>query len=578
MLSQLKQKLKAVLDQPKELRAYLEKFFYQKSPKESLLPNWRQILNQDWEEWQHVLKKAQGSPRVLLATSTGGHLPVTTLESLLGVALTLRGAEVHFLLCDETLPACQECMVSNFPDQNHFVQYGPSLKKCQDCYPPAFTLYKSLGFYVHNYSDFLTSEDKIAAAHLSSSLSMADIPSFKSDGIAIGEHALAGALRFFARGTLEGEHFAEPILRRYLQAAILTTHITQRLLQKYDFINTVFHHGIYVPQGLIGEVARHEQVNIVNWSVAYKKKCFLFSHDDTYHHTLMTESVSQWEQLPWNQEIENQLLDYLKSRWHGTNDWIWFHERPQFDLSAIAQELSVDFSKPCIGLLTNVLWDAQLHYPANAFPNMLEWVWQTIAYFSHRPELQLLIRVHPAEIRGTIPSRQLVVDEIMKKYPVLPPNIFIIPPDCNISTYAVMMQCNAVIIYGTKTGVELSSMGIPIIVAGEAWIRNKGITRDASSQAEYYAMLDELPLSALLDEATQNRARKYAYHFFFRRMIPITLLQENKQWPPYSIPALRLKAIMPGQDDGLDTICAGILNKSDFVFPAEKSVHNSSSS
>jgi hypothetical protein len=112
----------------------------------------------------------------------------------------------------------------------------------------------------------------------------------------------------------------------------------------------------------------------------------------------------------------------------------------------------VDFANPFIGMLTNVIWDAQLHYPANAFPHMLAWILQTIDYFVRRPELQLLIRVHPAEIRGTVPSRQLVVDEIKKAFPDLPENVFIIPPESQVSTYAAMMPCNAVIIYGTKTG------------------------------------------------------------------------------------------------------------------------------
>ena len=56
-----------------------------------------------------------------------------------------------------------------------------------------------------------------------------------------------------------------------------------------------------------------------------------------------------------------------------------------------------------------------------------------------------------------------------------------------MSTYALMSLCNAAIIYGTKMGVELTSVGLPVIVAGEAWIRNKGLTHDASSPEEYLA-------------------------------------------------------------------------------------------
>jgi len=52
--------------------------------------------------------------------------------------------------------------------------------------------------------------------------------------------------------------------------------------------------------------------------------------------------------------MEIEILDYLKSRWHGTQDWIWFHEKPEEKLAVIAAELGIDFSKPCVGLLTNV--------------------------------------------------------------------------------------------------------------------------------------------------------------------------------------------------------------------------------
>jgi hypothetical protein len=267
--------------------------------------------------------------------------------------------------------------------------------------------------------------------------------------------------------------------------------------------------------------------------------------------------------------MEQDILDYLKSRWQGTRDWIWFHNNPQEDLASIAAELGIDFSRPTIGMLTNVIWDAQLHYRANAFANMLEWVLQTISYFSRRPELQLLIRIHPAEVRGTIPSRQPLVPEIQAAFPTLPSNVFIIPPESRISTYAAIAQCNATIIYGTKTGVELTSMGIPVIVGGEAWIRNKGLTMDASSPEQYFSLLDQLPLSAPLSDKVRRRALKYAYHFFFRRMIPLNMMVPAKDWAPYRMHISTLAELVPKKEPGLDVICDGILHGTDFIYPAE---------
>jgi hypothetical protein len=531
-------------------------------------PDWNKIFSRDRKVWEEALGKSKGGPKILVATSIGSHLPGTTLESLLGVALTLRGAEVHFLLCDTYLPACLESRVTWYRDAESFIEDGPKRVLCRDCFSPADAMYGALGLPVYRYSELVTSEESQSADRISSGIPFEEIGPFQLDGAAVGEHALAGTLRFFARATLDEETHAEGVLRRYFKAALLATFASRNLLRKLCFEAVVFHHGIYVPQGLIGEVARREKVRVVNWNPAYRKKCFIFSHGDTYHHTLMSEPAETWESMTWTPQIEADLMKYLKSRWQGTEDWIWFHESPDADLSLVESEL--DFSKPCIGMLTNVMWDAQLHYPANAFPNMLEWVLKTIDYFSKRPELQLLIRVHPAETRGSIPSRQPLIDEVKKAFPVLPKNVLMIPPDDRLSTYAAMSKCDAVIIYGTKTGVELTSMGIPVIVAGEAWIRNKGLTLDATSADDYFNLLDRLPLGKRLDGKTIERARKYAYHFFFRRMIPLEFMQPAKGWPPYRLNLSGIKPLQNGGDPGLEVICRGILNGADFVYPSEE--------
>ena len=266
-----------------------------------------------------------------------------------------------------------------------------------------------------------------------------------------------------------------------------------------------------IPWGVMGEVCRQEGVRIANWNVAYRKRRFIFSHDDTYHHTLMSEPQAEWEPVELGPERERTLMDYLASRREGMFDWIVFHRfAARKEPHELAASLGLDMRKPVVGLLTNVSWDAQLHYPANAFPNMLEWIVRTCEYFATRPDLQLLIRVHPAELNGFPPSRQPVLAELTRRLPELPPNVTVVPSESRTSTYGLMSLCDAAIIYGTKMGVELTSVGLPVIVAGEAWVRNKGLTYDASTPEEYFAILDRLPFKERLCADRLHRARKYA--------------------------------------------------------------------
>jgi hypothetical protein len=523
-------------------------------------PDWSRLTPAESSRWEEARRAAQGGRRVLMATSIGSYAHAVTLESALAAALTFRGAEVHALLCDAALTACAECEASFYPDVQAFVASGPSKDLCRDCRWPAERVYEQLGLRVHRFSDWLTDADRDGARAVASGIALADIPAFTRDGVAVGEHAYAGALRFFATGSIEHEPQGEAVLRRYLESALLTTAVTRRLCREVGFESAVFTHGIYVPWGLIGESARREGVRVVTWNVAYRKRRFVFSHDDTYHHTLLTEPRDQWEHLELSPAQEQELMQYLASRREGLFDWIVFHRPRRDDPKELAKTLGLDPATPTIGLLTNVSWDAQLHYPANAFPNMLEWLVCTCEYFATRPDLQLLIRVHPAEISGFPPSRQPILAELARRIPALAPNIFVVGPENPMSTYALMSLCNAAIIYGTKMGVELTSVGQPVIVAGEAWIRNKGLTCDASSREEYLALLARLPFAGGLDADQLARARRYAYHFFFNRMIPLPFIEPKAGYPIYRLKLERLQQLLPGASQGLDTLCDGELS------------------
>lgn len=534
------------------------------------LPDWGALLTKERRAWSKAKENAKNGPDVLIATTVGGFAALSSLESLLAVALTLRGARVHTLLCDAALPTCLRVEYPTITDPQVIADYGIQGRLCDGCQQTGQYLFAPLGLHNHKLGDLIDGAVRQCAKSLAAEVPLEQIPDFQLDGVAVGEHAFAGALRYFASGNLEHEPLGEVVVRRYLEAAILTAKGLNKLASQHQFASSCFNHGIYCPQGVVGEVLRKVGTRVVNWNIAYRKKCFIFSHEDTYHHTLLDEPMDAWESMSWNDAIEAEITDYLRSRWQGSNDWIWFHEKPDEHFDRIAEELGLDRSKPIIGMLTNVMWDAQLHYRANAFPSMLSWVLDTIGYFTQRPDLQLVVRIHPAEVRGTLPSRQPLLQEIQKVWRELPPNIKVIPPESPVSTYAVMEHCDSVLIYGTKTGVELTSIGIPVIVAGEAWIRNKGVTLDASTREEYIGLLNSLPLGRRLDAETRMRALKYAYHFFYRRMIPLDFMEPTGAWPPYRPAIESLEQLMPGVDAGLDLICDGIMKGTPFVYPAER--------
>jgi hypothetical protein len=504
-------------------------------------------------------------PRVLIATSTGGFGPAVTIESLLALALQSRGADVDVLLCDAALPVCQMCARESPEAERDFAAVRRGLL-CGACFPPAKRMYEGLGLPVHRYSDHITAAEAEQARRVAARLPFETIDDYVQDGLAIGEHAVAGALRFYGRGDFCGEPGAEVVLRRYLEAALRTAAVATRLFETNAYDTAVFHHGIYVPQGLIGEVCRRQGVRVVNWDTAYRTRSFIFSHGQSHHRTLATEPTEVWRALALTPEQKRTLHAYLRARETGTDDWIRFHDGANDDLSGFSRARRLD-GRVRIGLLTSVTWDARIHYPSNAFSSMMDWIFATIEHFARRSELQLLIRVHPAELRGARPARQRVAEEVRRKWPVLPHNVTVVGPEDPVSTYALMESCDTALIYNTKMGVELAARGLPVIVAGEAWVRGKGFTTDVSSAVAYEGALAGLPAGRRMTAAQVDLAERYAYHVFFRRMIPLGMIGGGV---PVRHTLRSWEELTEGRDPGLDVICDGILDGREFIFPAER--------
>lgn len=536
------------------------------------LPAWNQVIARDPDRWTRAVKAAETGPRVLMATLVGGHPQLTVLESALNMGLTLRGAQVDTLVCDGALPACLRAKIAAMtPEMLTHYQLGAVF--CTGCMAKSRAVFEPTGLAIIRLGELLTDGDKERARTLSATVPVIDIDDFTLDGLPVGEHAKAGALRFYGIGDIDREPSGEGVLRRYFEACLLTAFAMQRLFARTRYDVVVTNHGIYAPHGIINAAARAQDIRTVAWNLAYRKQCAIFSHNNTYHHTLMNEPTEVWETMAWSPQHEAEIMAYLESRQLGGRDWIWFNRDADNDMERFARETGLDWSRPVIGMLTNVVWDAQLHYPANAFSGMLDWVIQTVAYFARRPDVQLLIRVHPGELAppgGSTVSRQPVAEEIRAAFPDRPANVFIIGPESTISTYAAMERCDSAIIYGTKTGVELTSRGIPVVVAGEAWIRNKGLTLDAKDPESYFRILDTLPLGTRMPADQVEKARKYAYHFFFRRMVPLPFLTPQPEaWPPFEVSVKALDDLEPGLHPGLDVLCDGIMTGAPFVYPAE---------
>ncbi|MCE7874984.1 hypothetical protein DYH09_32105 [bacterium CPR1] len=214
---------------------------------QSLMPRWDQLLEVDQSRWDCAIKSPR-TPRVLMAGATGGDIHTTPFESMLAAALTLRGAEVNFFLCDQSLPACSVLQGENIHFEE-FLRDGPRRRMCPSCWRGARDELKPLSLPIHRLSTLLEEGAQDEASALSREIALEEIRGFEQDSVAIGEHAFSGAVKFLAVGRLPDSRPAELILRRFFRGALLTAGAVRSVVRRFRPDVAVLNHGVYVPCG-----------------------------------------------------------------------------------------------------------------------------------------------------------------------------------------------------------------------------------------------------------------------------------------------------------------------------------------
>jgi len=179
----------------------------------------------------------------------------------------------------------------------------------------------------------------------------------------------------------------------------------------------------------------------------------------------------------------------------------------------IRQILGLD-QRPIVLLPTNVLGDSATLGRTVFSRTMADWVARTVQFLAGKPQVQLVVRIHPGETMTLGPS---VAEIIQQELPELPPHFRMIGPTEKVNTYDLMEITDLALVYTTTAGLEMALRGIPVMVGGGAHYRRKGFTLDADSWEEYFLQLESiLPdlASHRLNPEQMKTAWNYAYFFF----------------------------------------------------------------
>jgi|GEM_PF-457312 len=145
------------------------------------------------------------------------------------------------------------------------------------------------------------------------------------------------------------------------------------------------------------------------------------------------------------------------------------------------------------------------------FPKQIDWIKSLINFAEGRPDLFLIVRVHPREFpnrRDVVKSSHaLAIQELLQN---LPKNIRANYPNDNISLYDLAEHTDLFLNAWSSAGEEMSFFGIPVVIyAPELVIYPPNLHYVAISKTDFFSKIDE----ALTDGWSFERMRNgYRWH------------------------------------------------------------------
>lgn len=486
----------------------------------------------------------------------------TGRAAVLAHALRLRGARPVLIACDRWLEACEEgSLMDTTPAQ--FAADGPRSTACGNCFGSVDPLFKATGLPYRRLSEFESAESRERASRLLAETSSDELYELSYRGLDLGRLIESAVFRYFMRTTRPSadDPLVAGVLRRYALASILFVDAFHDALTEISPAAVVTQHGGYISRGVPTLVGESLGIAVYPFYGGQHLGSVTLGVGGPMLREISERTKGPWADLELTPERSARLDEWLRGRQRASTDDMFWRRQRESTPEALARELELDLGRPIVTAYPGVGWDSR-DMVMNPRYRMEDAVFDLIELAADRPELQLVVRIHPGEVLQ--PASEPWLTALGARFPELPRNVRVIPPDSPVSSYELGKLSRAVFVYASTIGLELACIGRRVICAGFAPYRGKGISADVSTRAELGAQLDALDRPMINESARIAAARRFAYYFWFMRCLPFEFwYKQVERWTgarPWWHEFRSLADLTPGRHAGLDILCDAVLS------------------
>lgn len=506
-----------------------------------------------------IYKKAQiSSPSsdVVLFWMMGGMPLLTEIESTIALALVLRGEAVHAVVCDGSYVAC----VKREASDNKLISTWHN--SCKSCMAENSGVLERFGIHYSFIGDYIDEATTVNAANFVKNIQWDMLDKIFSGRINLSKNIKSSVIRYLKGQTVDGQ---QEVIEEYAFTALITDAASMNIFDKLSPSSIFMSHGVYAEWGPALNNALALGIPVTSYVSCYLPSRFYFKKirnvDSVNFHRIEDKA---WEQLkkqaPLSVPESDRLKFFIEGRYKSQlcSDMKDFHSYSATEIESFIKKYSIDRSKPIWGLMCHINWDNVFDYTPMVYDNFNDWVLDTVKEMIKLADVEWLIKIHPAEAWTNPESGCQKLIE--REFPSLPKHIKLVKAEDTINPLNLYELIDGAITVCGTAGLELLTLGKPVILAGKAHYGNKGFTYDGINKKTYKELLHKTIFLEALSEGQHVLAQRYAYCYFIQRQVPLPVFDDF-----FKFQIKNINKLLPGEDPFYDFICNEILKGQDFI-------------
>lgn len=280
--------------------------------------------------------------------------------------------------------------------------------------------------------------------------------------------------------------------------------------------------GLILEFGALFEVATYLGIDVVTYEFGEQRDKIWIAQNKPVMYQDTGDMWALYKDKEFSPQERERIEELFASR-RSASLWQQFSRQwqqvPAEGRQAVRDKTGLDH-RLVVLMAANVIGDSLTLGRQVFSDSMTEWIERTLEFFSHKPDIQFVLRIHPGERYTQGPS---VADIVREKFPAIPDHFKIVAADDPVNTYDLIAAADLGLTYTTTVGMEMAMSRLPVIVSGNTHYRGKGFTLDPDSWESYFFLIERVisaPDAFRVSEEQYVLAWHYAYRFFFNYPMP----------------------------------------------------------